>query len=176
MLVIPDSQGTAGRDSISQRLSLKLKTKLMKNKILPWVFLAIAIFGSGCDRKPTAAQQIDQVNTETKQAAEDMKNYTFAQKTEFVAKMQVQIDTLNTNLEELSAKIDRSSDAVKAEAGPKLQALRDQVTQLNQQLEKAKTATESTWDDVKGGFQKAYDATRDGFNQARQWVSDKIAP
>ncbi len=40
----------------------------------------------------------------------------------------------------------------------------------------AKNATESTWDSVKSGFQKAYDATKDGFNQSRQWVSDKIAP
>jgi hypothetical protein len=43
-------------------------------------------------------------------------------------------------------------------------------------LDKAKNATESTWDDVKAGFKKAYSELKDGFNQARQWVSDKIAP
>jgi ElaB/YqjD/DUF883 family membrane-anchored ribosome-binding protein len=90
--------------------------------------------------------------------------------------MQGQLDTLNKDLDQLSAKIDSSSDAVKAEAKPKLQALRDQAAQLNKQLDEAKNATESTWDSVKSGFQKAYDATKDGFNQARQWVSDKIAP
>ena len=26
------------------------------------------------------------------------------------------------------------------------------------------------------GFKKAYESSKDGFNQARQWVSDKIAP
>ena len=148
----------------------------MKNKTLLFAFLSIAAFAVGCDKQQTTSQQIEKVSTETKETAQDMKDYTFAQKTEFVAKMQAQIDALNKDLDQLSAKIDSSSDAVKAEAKPKLQALRDQVAQLNKQLDEAKNATESTWDSVKSGFQKAYDATKDGFNQARQWVSEKIAP
>jgi len=59
---------------------------------------------------------METVKTETKQAAQDMKDYTFAQKAEFVAAMQVQLDALNKDLDQLSAKIDSSSDAVKAEA------------------------------------------------------------
>ena len=80
-----------------------------------------------------------------------MKDYTFAQKDEFVKAMQVQLDALNKDLDQLSAKIDSSSDAVKAEAKPKLQALRDQAAQLNKQLGEAKNATESSWDSVKAG-------------------------
>jgi chromosome segregation ATPase len=148
----------------------------MKNITLAVILLSIAAFAVGCEKKQTASQQIEKVKVETKQAAQDMKDYTFAQKAEFVAAMQVQLDALNKDLDQLSAKIDSSSDAVKAEAKPKLQALRDQAAQLNQQLDDAKNATESTWDSVKAGCSKAYDATKDGFNQARQWVSDKIAP
>jgi len=139
-------------------------------------FLAIAAFTAGCDQGQTTSQQIDNVKTETKAAAQDMKDYTYAQKAEFVEKMQGQLDNLNRDLDQLSAKIDSSSDAVKAEAKPKIQALRDQAAKLNTQLDDAKNATESTWGDVKSGFAKAYDATKDGFQQARQWVSDKIAP
>jgi chromosome segregation ATPase len=148
----------------------------MKNKTVLITFLSIAAFAVGCDKQQTTSQQIDKVQAETKQAAKDMKDYTFAQKDEFVKAMQVQLDALNKDLDQLSAKIDSSSDAVKAEAKPKLQALRDQTAQLNKQLDEAKNATESTWDNVKTGFSKAYDATKDGFNEARQWVSDKIAP
>jgi len=148
----------------------------MKNKTLVITFLSIAAFAVGCNKEQTTSQQMDKVQTETKQAAQDMKDYTFAQKAEFVKTMQGQLDALNKDLDQLSAKIDSSNDAVKAEAKPKLQALRDQVAQLNKQLDDARNATESTWDSVKSGFQKAYDATKDGFNQARQWVSDKIAP
>ena len=148
----------------------------MKNKTWVITFLSIAAFAVGCKKEQTTSQQLDQVKVETKQAAQDMKDYTFAQKAEFVKTMQGQLDALNKDLDELSAKIDSSSDAVKAEAKPKLQALRDQAAQLNKQLDDAKNATESTWDSVKAGFSKAYDATKDGFNQARQWLSDKIAP
>jgi hypothetical protein len=148
----------------------------MKSKILFLTLLSITAAVAGCGKEQTTSQQIDKVQTETTQAAQDMKDYTFAQKAEFVKTMQGQLDALNKDLDQLSAKIDSSSDAVKAEAKPKLQALRDQATQLNQQLADAQNATESTWDSVKAGFQKAYEATKDGFQQTRQWVSDKIAP
>jgi chromosome segregation ATPase len=148
----------------------------MKNRTLLITVLSIAAFAAGCDKQQTTAQQIDKVQNETKQAAQDMKGYTFAQKAEFVKAMQDQLAALNQDLDRLSAKIDSSSDAIKAEARPKLQALRDQAAQLNQQLADASNATESTWDSVKAGSQKAYDALAKSFTDARQWVSDKIAP
>ena len=150
----------------------------MKNKIMLVTFISVAAFAVGCQKSDdkTAAQQLDKVQTETKQAAQDMKDYTFAQKDEFVKAMQIQLTALDQDMDKLSAKIDSGTDAVKAEAKPKLQALRDQSTQLHQQLAAAQNATDSTWDSGKAGFSKAYDSTKDGFNQARQWVSDKIAP
>lgn len=149
---------------------------VMKNKTLLVTFLSTAAFVVGCDKTQTTAQQMDKVQTETKQAAQDMKDYTYARKAEFVAAMQTQLTALDQDLDKLSAKIDRSSDTVKAEARPKLQALRDQAAKLNQQLADASNATESTWDSVKAGSQKAYDALAKSFTDARQWVSDKIAP
>jgi ElaB/YqjD/DUF883 family membrane-anchored ribosome-binding protein len=130
----------------------------------------------GCDKEKTTAQQIETVKTETKQAAQDMKDYTFAQKAEFVKAMQGQLTTLNQDLDKLSAKIESSSDAIKAGAKPKLQALRDQATKLNQQLADTQNATESTWDSVKADSKKAYETLANSFTKARQWVSDKIAP
>ena len=149
---------------------------VMKNKTLLITFLSAATFAAGCDKEKTTAQQMETVKTETKQAASDMKDYTFAQKDEFVKYMQGQLTKLDQDLDQLTAKIEKSSDAAKAEAKPKLQALRDQEAQLKKQLDDAKGATESTWDTVKADTQKAFDAVKDGFNQSRQWVSDKIAP
>ena len=97
----------------------------MKNHTLLITFLSSAAFMVGCDKEKTASQQIDQIKTETTQAASDMKDYTYAEKADFVKYMQGQLTTLNSDLDKLSAKIDSSSDAVKAEAKPKLQALRD---------------------------------------------------
>ena len=146
-----------------------------KNTILI-PFLCATAFAVGCDKEKTTAQQLDTVKTETKQAAQDMKDYTFAQKDEFVKSMQVQLAVLNQDLDKLGAKIDSSSEAVKTEAAPKLQALRDQAAKLNAQLAEVQNATETTWDSVKAACKQAYAATTDGINSARQWVSDKIAP
>ena len=148
----------------------------MKNKTLLITLLSAAAFAVGCNKEPTTSQQIDKVQAEAKQTAQDMKDYTFAQKAEFVEKMQSQLAEINRDLEQLAAKIEKSSDAAKAEAKPKLQALRDQTAKLTKQLDEAKNATESTWDDVKAGFKKGYGELKDGFQQVRQWVSDKIAP
>ncbi len=149
---------------------------LMRNKTLLMTFLSAATLAAGCDKEKTTAQQMDTAKAEVKEAASDMKDYTFAQKDEFVKAMQAQLTKLNQDLDTLSAKIDSSSDAVKAEAKPKLQALRDQAAKLNTQLADAQNATESTWDSVKAGTKSAYDSVEKGFNDARQWVSDKIAP
>jgi cytochrome c556 len=148
----------------------------MKNKTLVITLISAAAFVVGCNKEQTTSQQLDNAKAETKQAAQDMKDYTFAQKAEFVEAMQAQLADLNRDLDQLSAKVEKSSDAIKAEAKPKLQALRDQTAQLNKQLDEARNATESTWDSVKDGFKKAYESSKDGFQQARQWVSDKIAP
>jgi ABC-type transporter Mla subunit MlaD len=147
----------------------------MKSKPLIIALLSVVVFSVACN-KPTTAEQMDKVKTETTAAAKDMKDYTYAQKTEFVTTMQGQLDTLNKDLDQLSAKIESSSDTVKAEAKPKLQALRDQSAQLTRQLDNVRNATESTWDSVKATSQKAFQSLKDGFQQSRQWVSDKIAP
>jgi len=150
----------------------------MNHKPLILTCIAIGAFVAGCkpSEEKSTAQQLDAVKAETKTAAQDMKDYTYAQKAEFVSFMQGQLDTLNKDLDQLSAKVESSNDTVKADAKPKLQALRDQVAGLNHQLDEAKSATESTWDSVKATSQKALNSVKDAFQQSRQWLSDKIAP
>jgi hypothetical protein len=148
----------------------------MKHKDLIVTVLAFSALAVGCDKDATTSQQIDKVQAETKQAALDIKDYTYAQKSAFVESMQVQLASLNRDLDQLSANIEKSSDAAKVEAKPKLQMLRDQANKLNEQLDKAKNATESTWDVVKADSRKTYSELKDAFQQARQWVSDKVAP
>jgi len=156
----------------------KTKDCFMKNRLLAITFLAVAAFAAGC--KPSddnsASNQLDKIKTETKADAQEMKDYAFAQKADFVAKMHSQVDALNKDIDALSAKIEKSSDTVKADAKPKLQALREESAKMNKQLDDARGATESTWDSVKASSQKAWDGLKDDFTQARQWVSDKIAP
>jgi predicted nucleic acid-binding Zn-ribbon protein len=150
----------------------------MKTRYLAIMLSASIVIFAGCKRsdEKATASQFDKVKDETKTAAEEIKNYTFAQKNEFVTKMQSQLARINRDLDELSVKVEKSSAAAKAEWQPKLQALRHQADKLRKQLDEAKGATESTWDEVKAGSKKAYGELKDGFQRARQWVSDKIAP
>jgi len=157
----------------------------MTHRQLAIAILVLTGFAAGCKPSagPTAtetreatAKQFDQVKQDTKEATQDMKDFAYAQKAEFVATMQSQLSEINRDLDLIAAKIEKSNAAAKAEATPKLQALRDQVAKLNAHLDTAKHATESTWDDVKAGFNQGYSDLKDGFNQVRQWVSEKIAP
>jgi capsule polysaccharide export protein KpsE/RkpR len=148
----------------------------MKQNKLMITLLSAAALTVGCNKEGTTSQQIDKAQAKTAEAAQDLKDYSYAQKAEFVEKMQGQLAAINNDLDQIAAKIEKSSDTVKAEAKPKLQALREQAATLNKKLEESKSATEAAWEDIKAGFKKGYSELKEGFQQARQWVSDKIAP
>jgi predicted nucleic acid-binding Zn-ribbon protein len=140
------------------------------------IILAAAAIASGCNKDSTTYQQMDRVQAKTDQAAQDMKGYTYAQKAQFVDYMQGQLNDLNREMDELAVNVEKSSAAAKAEARPRVQALRDQIAGLSQQLDAVRNSTESSWDNVKVSANKAFNDAKDGFNQARKWLSDKIAP
>jgi len=150
----------------------------MKYTPLILTSLAAAAFVVGCDKQPadTTSRQIDKVEAKTDAASQEIKDYSYAQKAEFTAKMEADLVEINRDLDTLQAKIDVASDSVKAEAQPKLQALRQKAAELNKHLDGVKNSTESTWENVKAGAKQAYGELKDGFTQARQWVSDKIKP
>ena len=148
----------------------------MKHNQALLTLISAAALAVGCNDAKTTTKQIDKVQEKTAETAQDIKDYSFAQKAEFIAKMESQLAEINKDLDQLTAKVDKSSAAAKAEAQPKLQALRDQTAKLNKQLDEAKNATESTWSEVKTGFKKGVNEVKEGFNNARQWMSEKIAP
>lgn len=149
----------------------------MKHQALFLTLLASAL-AVGCDKPQSTSQQLERVQARTADAAAAVKeqDYTFAQKAEYTEKLKSQLAEINRDLELLEAKIEKSSEAVKAEATPRLQTLRQQAARLNAQLDETQNATESTWESVKTTSRKAYDDLKDGFNQVRQWASEKIAP
>ena len=121
-------------------------------------------------------KQIDKTQDAAKDAAMDLKAYTYDRKNEFVDAMKKQVVALDTNIKELAAMIEKSSDQIKAEAEPKLAALREQSSLLSKQIAKIDQSTPSTWETIKAETQKAYGSLKDSLGTARQWVSDKIEP
>ena len=146
----------------------------MRHTILVITFLIVAALAVGCtstDGKPEGGPK--QSETAPAQAMQD---YTYAQKAEFVDKMKKELVEIQEELDRLSAKVDRSSGAAKADARTKLEAVREKWAQAKKQLDQAENATESTWDDVKDGAEKSYGELKDTFDKSRQWLSDKIEP
>src|SRR5579871_4477483 len=82
---------------------------------------------AGCNKDSSTERQIDKVQAKTEQAVRDMKNYTYAQKAQFVDAMQNQIADLNHEMDALTLKVEKSSAEAKAEAQPKLRALREKI-------------------------------------------------
>jgi chromosome segregation ATPase len=148
----------------------------MKNQTILLTLLSAALV-VGCDKPRSTSQQMDDVQERTAAATQDLKerDYTFAQKAEYTAQMETRLATINQELDRLEARIEKSSAAAQAEARPKLVALREQAARLKSQLNDVENATESTWDSVKANSIKAYDALADGFQQAGQWVNEKLA-
>lgn len=150
----------------------------MKYMKLPVTFMALTLFAVGCKpaEEETPARQIEKAAQKTEAAAQQMQDYSYAQKTEFIEHMEGQLAELKRDLDQFAARVEKSSDAAKAEAQAKLEALRKQEVELNRQLDEVRNATESTWESVKRGSRDAYDSLKEGFQQSRQWMSDKIAP
>jgi cytochrome c556 len=155
----------------------------MINKYVTTALVATTLF-AGCSpskdkaeaEKEAVVKQIDKAQDAVKDAAMDLKTYTYERKTEFVAAMKKQVASLETNIKELSSMIEKSSDKVKTDARPKLAALREQSALLAKQVEDISKSTPTTWDGIKADTHKAYVALKDSLTQARQWVSDQVEP
>lgn len=159
----------------------------MRHTILMITFLLAAGLAAGCT--PTegnasegpveiepASPEREKVKEETKEAVQAMQDYTYAQKTEFVAETQKELAEIQTQLDRLAARVDRSKGATKADAKNRLDAVREKWARAKQQLDLAESATEATWNDVKRGLQKSRDELMESFENSRQWLSDKIEP
>lgn len=151
-------------------------SKHMKIKTPFLILLAAAAIVAGCDKKRTTSQQLDRVQTKTAEVGQNIKDYTFTEKDEFVKAGRTQLAELNRDLDELAARVEESSAAVKAEAQPRIETLRGQTAHLNKQLDEATNSTESSWDKFKAEVGKTQAVSKEEFNKARQWLSDKVAP
>ena len=158
----------------------------MNTTLLITSVIAGAAFLSGCNPSSTdktalatssvATQEVNKAQAAANETAQEIKEYAYEQKAEFVASMQTKLTAMNREFDELSKKIENSSDAVKADAKPKLAALSEQSKLLGKQLEAIKDSAPTTWANTRSDAQKGYESLKAKLNQSRQWLSDKIAP
>ena len=155
----------------------------MTAKLIATAGLAVAAL-AGCAPdvdKPTpkageVAVKVQQARRETSEATRAAANYSYAQKSEMVQDMKGEIAEINKEAERLAGRMGEASDAARVEAKAKLQDLHKKTVDLNTKLDRAKDSSESRWEDVKAGVKKSYDELNESFKQARQWLSEQIAP
>ena len=80
---------------------------------------------------------------------------------------------LNRKINELADKAATASEAVKTNAQPKIQELRNQRTALEQKLDALGKATVANWNKAKSDYMKGYDEAKTSCQQAWQWLTDK---
>ena len=148
----------------------------MKNRAIIITILSIALFAAGSAMGQTVSQDAGSVKKEAKTDAEDVKDYTYAEKAKFTEQMKRLLARINRDIDQIDAKIAKADADAKAKAKPKLHALRLKADQLGKQIEAAGNAIESNWDRAKADAKSAYSELKDGVNRTRQWMSDKIAP
>lgn len=157
----------------------------MKIKYAIITTLSIAAFSTGCNpgnnqpevtNAPPTQTQAEQLRQDSAQTSQDWKSYTYAEKDKFISKMKAELADLNQQMDDLGRKIQNSTATARDEAQAKLNSLRDRSSTLYQDLEKVKNSSASTWDEVKSSTVNGYEQMKVSFNNARQWLSEKIAP
>jgi TolA-binding protein len=160
----------------------------MKQKHNVIAVLSLAVLVAGCRPSDTAsnteveqlredaAVQYEDARRETQEAVRAANEFADAQKTAFVAEMEQQLAGLRNEVDELRVTVANSTDQVKTEGQQKVDELTHQADQLEGQLKEIRNASDSNWENLKDGFETAYHQTRQAFNDARQWLSERLAP
>lgn len=151
----------------------------MRRSTPPILFLFLLGPVVGCtapDASSTVESKLDAVKKETKEAAQTVQEYTYAQRAEFIRETKAELAKIEQEMDRLSAKAENSRGKAAREAKDRVAAVREKSVHVRRQLERAESATEATWDDAKAGVKGAYGSLKDSFEDTRQWLSDKIAP
>ena len=128
------------------------------------------------DQQKAATIQLEKAKVETKQAAEAIADYTYAQKDQFIATMKKELENTQAELARLTTQVENGTQTLKADATIRLDLARAKWMRARDELKQADNATNSTWEQIKGGFKSAYGEMHDNVAQTRQWLSEKIAP
>lgn len=120
----------------------------MRHAILATTLLGAAALAVGCTSKevkasvepkqaqPSAAH-LEKAKAETKQAEQEMRNYAYAERAEFVVKMKKELVSIQDELDQLGAKVESAGGSAKADARVKLAAVREKWAQAKKQVDRA---------------------------------------
>jgi hypothetical protein len=122
------------------------------------VLMATAFACSPRDRQETASN-VDsvagEVREETREGAEEVREYTFAQRNEFRRDFDLQLKKLDEQIAGIEADTKRGVDRARDSAVVNLRAARKAVSR---ELNRLDTTTEATWDETKRNLNESLSA------------------
>ena len=123
-----------------------------------------------------AAVKLERAKQETREAVSAARDYAYAQRAEFADHVRAELAALNQELTNLSGQAGQTKDAVQAELEPRLQALRTKLAGVGERIDQLKAASEPKWEELKTNLNAAYVDAKQSVHEARQWLSEKLAP
>lgn len=130
------------------------------------VVFAVSTLAAGCNKSGENAKTSAQVPAEY--------NYAYDKREVYLTNASADLTALDQKINELAGKAAAAGEAVKTNAQPKLQELRNQRAALNQKLDALKKASEANWNDTKSDYMKSYNEAKNSCQQAWQWLAEKV--
>jgi hypothetical protein len=143
------------------------------------LFLVVGVVATGCNKPTdkeskansddpgTAAAQRDKAMTATKEAAQSVQDYAYAQKGEFIDAAKRGLSDIRAEMERLRAVVDHSTGAARADAEAKLEVVSDKWAAAKAQLDRAEAATDASWEDVQNRYRTVRSDLKSSFDMGR---------
>lgn len=154
--------------------------KYRTNKYWVPVFAVIAMFGLTPVVHAAASSDstsVKDVQRETKDLIQALKNYTASQKEEAIKKTKTALNNLDQRIDALEARVDKNWDkmnkATREKARASLRAMRRQRTEVAEWYGSLKSSSTDAWDQMKKGFTDAYATLNEAWNKAEKEFADR---
>lgn len=100
--------------------------------------------------------------------------YDYSKKADYITQMNTELAKNREELERLTEKVANATGEAKVDAAAKLAAVRTKLTLTKTKLEQAEQSTEEQWVEMKKSFRASYEDMTKSFDEARQWIRDKL--
>jgi hypothetical protein len=149
---------------------MKIRTCVFSVRALALgVLLAVSPLSFAAETSGPTTKDISRKADETGQA---IKNYTVAQRDEAIKNAKAALDDLDRRIGRLERKLDsgweRMDQAARKKARATLDALRRERNEAAEWYGGLKHSSAESWEQVKAGFVKSYEALKDSFAKARK--------
>jgi len=127
------------------------------------VFTVSVVVAAGASDKPVSS---DKVIRETREAVTATKDYTIQQKDAFQRKVQAELDEMQVRIKQLRGQARHASAEARVDLQKALREIEKKKDLANKKVKAIRSATASSWEQVKSKTEAAMNDLRDALNRA----------